>query len=95
MNEVLMKGMFKMIKNIVSLEQIKEGAKGMIKSGIDFKNSILLDPEKGETKAAAIAWEDEGAVIVSIIILNDDMQILRFEYVNPLEEVIDNLIKKL
>jgi len=95
MNEVLMKGMLKMVKNFVTPEQIKEAAKGLIQSAIDFKNSIPLDPEKGETRSAAIAWESEGAVIVSIIILNDDMQILRFEYVNPLEDVIDNLIKKL
>jgi hypothetical protein len=95
MNAILMNGMLKMLKNFVTPEQIKEAAKGLIKSGIDFKNSIQLDPEKGETGAAAIAYEVEGAVIISIIVLNDDMKILRFENVNPLDEVIDNLIKKL
>lgn len=95
MNEVLMKGFFKMVKNFVSPDQIKEAATGLTKSGIDFINAVALDPEKGETKAVAVAYEIEGNVIVSVAILNDDLKILRFENVKQLSEVIDNLIKKL
>jgi len=95
MNDVVMKGMLKMVKNFVSPEQIKEAAKGLIKSGIDFKNSIPLDPDKGETFATAIFYEIDQVVYFAIAILNNENQILRFENVKPLDEVIDNLIKKL
>lgn len=95
MNEVVMKGMLKMVKNFVSPEQIKEATKGLIKSGIDFKNSIPLDPEKGETMTTALFYEIDQVVYFAIAILNDENHILRFENIQKLDEVIDHLIKKL
>lgn len=95
MNDVLMKGMLKMVKNFVTPEQIKEGAKGLIQSAIDFKNSIPLDPEKGETTTTAIFYEIDQEVYFALAILNDENQIVRFENTKKLDEVIDTLIKKL
>lgn len=95
MNEVVLKGMLKMVKNFVSPEQIKEAAKGLIKSGLEFKNSIQLDNEKGETMTTAIFYEIDQVVYFAIAILNDENQILRFENIQKLDEVIDHLIKKL
>lgn len=95
MNEVLMKGMLKMVKNFVTPEQIKEGAKGLISSAIDFKNSIQLDPEKGETTTTAIFYEIDQVVYFALAILNNENQIVRFENAKKLDEVIDTLIKKL
>lgn len=93
MNEVLMKGMLKMVKNFVTPEQIKEAAKGLIKSAIDFKNTIPLEP--GETFVTGQIYEIDGVVFVAFATFNDENKILRFEYVKSLDEVIDNLIKKL
>ena len=95
MNELLMKGMLKMLKNFITPEQIKEGAKGLIKSAIDSKNSIQLDPEKGEITTTAIFYEIEQEVYFALAILNDENQIVRFEKAKKLDEVIDTLIKKL
>jgi hypothetical protein len=94
-NDVIMKGMLKMLKNFVTPEQIKEAASGLIKSGIDFKNSIPLDADKGETAATAIFYEVNKVVYFAIAILNDENQILRFESVKLLDELIENLLKKL
>jgi len=95
MNQVVVKGMFKMLKNFVTPEQIKEASKGLIKSAIDFKNSIPLDTDKGETAATGILYEVNEVIYFAIAILNDENQILRFENVKLLDELIDNLLKKL
>lgn len=95
MNEVIMKGMLKMVKNFVSPEQIKEIAGSMIKSAIDFKNNIPLDAERGETATTAIFYEINAQVYFALAILNEKDAIVRFENVKPLDELIDNLIKKI
>ena len=95
MNDVLMKGMLKMVKNFVSPEQIKEIAGSMIKSAIEYKNTLTLDAERGETATTAIFYEINSQVYFALAILNEKDAIVRFENVKPLDELIDNLIKKL
>ena len=95
MNDVILKGIIKMVKNFVTPEQIKEAANGLMKSAIDFKNGIPLDPEKGEAATTAIFYEIDDVIYFSIAILNTEDQVLRWENVKPLDELIDNLIKKL
>ena len=95
MNDVILKGVIKMVKNFVTPEQIKEAAKGLMKSAIDFKNTIPLDTEKGEAATTAIFYEIDDVIYFSIAILSAEDQVLRWENVKPLDELIDNLIKKL
>jgi hypothetical protein len=92
---VLMKGMLKMVKNFVSPEQIKEAASSLIRSAIDFKKTVQLDPETGETTVTAIFYEINAQVYFAIAIMDDTDHILRFENVQPLDTMIDNLIKKI
>lgn len=96
MNEVVMKGLLKMVKNFVSPEQIKEAANSLIKTAIDYKNAgFSLDPEKGEVEATVILYEVEKVCFIGFAILNSENQITRFENVQPLDNLIDQLIQKL
>ncbi len=96
MNEVLMKGALKMLKNFVSPEQIKEGVNGLIQMGVDYIDNLPIDEEAGESQKMAILYKPEnGPVMFAIAILNDLDTVLRFENVTPFENIIDILIKKI
>jgi hypothetical protein len=95
MNEVLMKGALKMVKNFVSTEQIKEAATSLIKMAIAYKKAIPLDVKKGEDQVIAIFYQQGDSVNFALAIIDDDNQILRFEQVKPLDELIDSLIQKI
>jgi hypothetical protein len=93
MNAVVLKGALKMLKNFISPDQIKEAARGMMADVIDYKNKIQLN--EGETEVTAIFYEVKGLIYFSMAIIDKDNKIVRFEQTRLLDEVIDELIKKL
>lgn len=94
-NDVVFKGLMKMVKNFISPAQIKEAANSLMKSAIDFKNKVETDPAKGEAQVIAIFYEVEGVIYFGISILDSEDKILRTENKQPLDSLIDNLIQKL
>lgn len=95
MNEVALKGILKLLKTIVSPEQITQLAQSFIQMAIENKNSIVLDTEAGETGAGYFAYEVSGVSHFCIIVLNANNQVTRFEQVQQLDSLIENIIKKL
>lgn len=95
MNEVLMKSALKMVKNFDLTEQIKEAATSLIKTAIAYKDTIPLDVTKGEHQVIAIFYQQGDSVNFALAIIDDDDQMLRFEQVKPLGELIDLLIQKI
>jgi hypothetical protein len=95
MNEVLMKGALKMVKNFISAEQIKEAATSLIRMAVDYKETVPMDAEKGEHQVIAIFYQECDSVNFALAIINEDNQMLRFEQVKPLDELIDSLIQKI
>ena len=95
MNEVAVKGLLKLVKTIITPDQVKDAANSLMKSAIDFKNEVEIDPEKGESQVIGITYESNNVIMTGIAVLNDQNQILRFENIRPLNEIVDNLIKKI
>ena len=95
MNEVALKGIFKIAKNLISPAQIKEAATGLIQSAINFKNELPLNADTGEVAVTGMIWEIAGVVYCGLAVLNCENHIVRFENVQPLDTIIDNLINKL
>jgi hypothetical protein len=94
-NEVALKGMLKVVKNMVSPEQIKEAARHFVQMGIDYKNSVPLNPVAGEVQATAIIYEVSGVVYIAIAVFDSTNRVTRFEKVTPLDELTDHLLKQL
>ena len=95
MNEVALKGMLKLVKNMISADQIKDAANSLVNTAIDFKNKVPLNQATGEVAVTGIVYELAGNVYCGLAILNCQNHIVRFENIRPLDEVIDNLIKKM
>jgi len=95
MNDIVMKGMLKMVKNFVTPDQIKSAAGSLIKSAMEYKSQIVLDPEAGETGVIAILYEFEAVAYVGLAIVNDENHMLRFESLRPLDALIETFINKL
>jgi hypothetical protein len=93
MNETAMKGLLKIIKSMVPPETIKQAANTLLKSAIDFKNEIVLD--EGETAAVSLIYEVDNVVYCCMACMNNDNQVVRFISVNKMDELIDNLLKKM
>jgi len=95
MNTVALKGMLKLVKNMISPDQIKEAANSLVNSAIDFKNGVPLDIDNSEVAVTGIVYELAGTVYCGLAILNCQNHIVRFENIRPLDEVIENLIEKM
>lgn len=95
MNETAMKGLVKLIKNIIPPETIKQATNKLIESAIEQRNEIILDPEAGETQIQAAFYEVAGETYFSVQILNDDNQVLRSQNVRPLDQLIDELLNNM
>lgn len=95
MNEVLIKGALKMLKNFISPDQMKQIALSLLKLAIDYKNSIPLDVSAGEKQVAAMAWEHKNEVFTSVVFLDADDKIVRYDRVKRADELIETLINKL
>ena len=95
MNDVLLKGALKMLKNFVSPDQMKAAVKSMLVQAIDYKNTLPLDTISGETQTAAMQWEVAGEIYTSIVYLDADNKILRFDQVKRLDDLVETLINKL
>lgn len=95
-NPVVMKGLLKMVKTFVSPDQIKEALTSLIKNAIVYKNTAYpLDSEKGEVEVAGIVYEVDKVPYVGIIFLNNENKITRFENVQTLDGLVNQLIQKL
>jgi hypothetical protein len=95
MNDVLLKGALRMLKSFISPEQMKQMALSLLKLAIDYKNSIPLDVSTGETQVAAIAWEHNEVIFTSVVFLNSEDTIIRYDQVKRADELIETLISKL
>lgn len=95
MNEVALKGILKLLKTMVSPEQIQEIAQSFLRAGIDYKNSFPVDNEAGEVEACFLAYEVGGVGYYCIAFLNKENKITRFEEVRQFNDLVENLIKKL
>src|ERR1035437_4546817 len=95
-NPVVMKGLLKMVKNFISPNQLKEAVNSMIKTAINYKDTAIeLDPERNEVEAAVILYEVEKVTYIGFIVLNSENHITRFEKVQTLDSLVDQLIQKL
>ncbi len=90
-----MKAALKMLKSFISPDQLNAIANELIKDALAYKNNIVLNPETGEVEAAAFIYEVEKNVFVSVVTLNNENKIIRFDTVKPLNELIDELLKKI
>lgn len=95
MNEIVLKGLLKTVKNFLPPASIKDAAAALIKTAIEYKNQIQLNPAAGETTAAGIIYEQDNFLYLSIAVFDADNRITRFENIQELNQVIDTLIKKL
>ena len=95
MNDVLMKGALKMLKNFISPDQIKEAVTSLILSAIEYKDKIELDAAAGENEVIAIFYEIEKKPFFSLAVVNDQNHMIRFVDTKPLDQVIENLISKI
>lgn len=95
MNEVVMKGLLKMVKNFISPDQIKEVTAGLLKKAIEYKNSIVLDKENGECQTVALFYEVNQVIYFSVAIMDADNQIRRQYSIEPLDRLIDDILNKL
>ena len=84
-----------MLKNFITPDQVKESTRGLIEQAIGFKSKIPLNCNEGETDAAGMIYEVSGIVYFAVAILDNDNRIVRFEEVTPIDELIENIIKKL
>jgi hypothetical protein len=94
-NDILMRGAFKMLKNVISPEQIKEAATGLIQKAIDYKSKIVLNADAHEAETVAMFYEVKGKVYFTVAILDKDNKITRFENTSLLENLLDQLIKQM
>ena len=94
-NEALTRAAFKMIKSLVSPEQIKTIAADMLGKAIAYKDTIELDPINGEADATAIFYEVGGCAHFAIAIMDTDNRIVRFENIQTLDNLIEKLIENL
>jgi hypothetical protein len=95
MNEVLLKGALKMLKNFITPDQIKQAAQSMMQKAIDYKNGLQMDTAAGETQIAAMQWEHKGEIFTSIVFLDSEDKILRYDQVKRVDEIVETLISKL
>lgn len=95
MNEIVLKGLLKTVKNMLPPAAIKQAATALITEAVNFKNSVPLNPENGEVATTGIIYEVDNIVYCSLAILNCENHIVRFSETQPLETIIDNLLKKL
>lgn len=93
MNEVLLKGALKMLKQFISPDQMKQVAASLLRQAIAYKNTLPLSDD--ETQIAAMAWDRDGEIFTSIVFLNSDDQIVRYDAVKRADELIETLINKL
>lgn len=93
MSDVLTRGMMKMVKSLISPEQIKSIAADLINKAVEYKNSIDLDVLNGEADAAAIFYEVGGEVHFAVAILGVENEIIRFENIQTLESLIEKLME--
>lgn len=93
MNPVALKGLAKMVKNMIPPEAIGQAVEAAVKSAIDYKNQIELEP--GEVNAVGLVYEVEGEAYTAIAVLNAENFITRFENVRPLKELAAELIAKM
>lgn len=93
MNEVLLKGALKMLKQFISPDQMKHVAASLLKQAIDYKNT--LQTAEGETQIAAMAWDHNGEVFTAVVFLNSDDKIVRYDQVRRADELIETLINKM
>lgn len=95
MNEIVFKGLLKTVKNFLPPASIKEAGDALIKTAVDFKNKIEINTDAGEVTAAGIVYEQNQVIYLAIAVFDNENKITRFEHVQELNQVINNLIKKL
>jgi len=95
MNAMVMKSILKMLKNFISPDQIKALAKELLTNAIDYKNTLPIDTESGETQVAAMQWEVKGEIYTSIVFLNSDDKIVRYDQVYKVDDLVETLVNKL
>jgi len=95
MNAIVMKSILKVLKNFISPDQIKELAKELLTNAIDYKNTLPIDSEAGENQVAAMQWEVNGEIYTSIVFLNSDDKIVRYDQVLKVDDLVETLVNKL
>ena len=85
----------KMIKSLISPEQIREITNELLLKAIEEKNKINLDVLNDEADAVAIFYEVGGVAHFSIAILSPDLQIIRFENTREVHSLVETLIKNI
>lgn len=95
MNESQFKMIFKLIKPFLTPDKIRAAANGLIKWIQKQKSTVIIDPEAGEIEVTAIFYEADEKQYFAVAILNSENQIVRFESVQEISEVIELLISKM
>ena len=62
--------MVKLVKNMISPDQIKEAANSLVNSAIDFKDKVPLNQKNGEVAVTGIVYELAGEVYCGLAVLN-------------------------
>jgi hypothetical protein len=85
----------KMIKTLISPEQIREITADLLAKAIEEKNKIELDSLNNEADAVAIFYEMAGQAHFAIAILSPEEQIIRFENVQTVAALVETLINNI
>jgi t-SNARE complex subunit (syntaxin) len=95
MNESQLKLIFKLIKPFLTPDKIRAAASGLIKWIQNKKATVTINPEAGETEVTAIFYEADEKQYFAVAILDSNNQIVRFESVQEIGEIIEILISNL
>lgn len=95
MNEIALKGLLKVAKNLLPPDAIREAVNALIHSAIDYKKQVILDTEAGEKQVTAQFYEIDNQVYFAIAIFNENNQVVRFENIQPVTTLVEILLKKL
>ncbi len=95
MNQVQAKMLFSMVKPFLTPDKVRGAARAFIDWVKEFQRQIVLNPENGEIQIAAIFYETEGKEYFAIAMLNEENQIVRFDSVRELNELIELIISKM
>jgi len=95
MQNAQFKMLFGIIKPFLSPDKIRAAAASLIEWIREYKNAVIIEPEKGECEVIAIFYEQNERQYFAVAILDTHDKIVRFEAVKEMSEIIELLISKM
>lgn len=95
MNNLAMQGVWKMVKNMVPPEKMKDFARQFLDGIIEAESNFELDETANEKQVIASFYSEDGEAMFSLMVFNDQKQIVRQENVQTVDQLIDKILSLL